>query len=379
MILLGNKKELSMYIHIPFCKEKCHYCDFLSFKDKDKYFLDYKNALLKEISDFATQSKSKYLIKTIFVGGGTPSILPLGYIGDIMELIYDNFDVCSEAEISIEANVGTLSIEKLKHFKDSKINRLSMGLQSSHNHLLNKIGRIHSYEEFLINFENARNIGFENINIDLMFSLPTQTLQDFKHTLNDICSLEPEHISTYSLILEEETKFFEMYEKNKLSLPSDELDREFYYLALEILQKNKYDIYEISNFSKDNKKCRHNIVYWERKEYIGFGLGASSLIEDSRIVNTNSLVDYINLKNDKIIENLSKEDMYSEFMFLGLRMTRGIFKSDFHREFGVDISTIYGTQIDKFIKNGLIVQNGDCLKLSSKGIDLSNYVFCEFI
>ncbi len=372
-------KDLSIYIHIPFCTQKCFYCDFLSFKGKEEYFEAYKIALLKEIEDFATLNKDKYIVKTIFIGGGTPSILPIGYIGEISSKIYSLFNVDKNIEFTIEANPGTLCLDKIKHFKDSNINRISLGLQAYQNRLLKKIGRIHTIEDFLQNYENIRKVGFENVNVDLMFSLPTQTKDDFKETLDNIARLKPEHISTYSLILEEGTKFYDMYEKGEFSLFSDELDRELYYLAINILQKNGYNQYEISNFCKPNKECKHNIVYWKRKEYIGFGLGASSLINEKRIINTTNFKDYINFNNNREIEILEKRDMYSEFIFLGLRMTEGIKKSDFYKNFNIDIYDVYKKEIEKFIKNGLLIEEDDYLRLSKKGIDLSNVVFSEFI
>lgn len=372
-------KDLSIYIHIPFCKEKCFYCDFLSFKGKDEYFLLYKQALLKEIEDFATLNKHKYIVKTIFIGGGTPSILPIGYIGEIAKKIYTLFNVEKNAEFTIEANPGTLSYEKIKHFKDSNINRISIGLQAYQNHLLKKIGRIHTIEQFLQNYENIRKVGFKNVNIDLMFSLPSQTKKDFETTVINIAKLNPEHISTYSLILEEGTKFFDMYEKGEITMCDENLDRQFYYMAKDILTKYGYQLYEISNFCKKDKQCKHNIVYWTRGEYIGFGLGASSLIDEKRIVNTNNFNDYINFKNNRQIEILQKKHMYSEFIFLGLRMTEGIKKSDFYKQFNVNITDVYKKQIDKFLKNGLLIEDGDILKLSKKGIDVSNVVFAEFI
>lgn len=372
-------KDLSIYIHIPFCTEKCFYCDFLSFKGKEQYFEKYQIALLKEIEDFAILNKDKYIIKTIFIGGGTPSILPIGYIEGIANKIYSLFNVDKDVEFTIEANPGTLSFEKIKNFKDSNINRISVGLQAYQNYLLKKIGRIHTIEQFLENYENIRKVGFENVNVDLIFSLPTQTEDDFKQTLNNISKLQPEHISTYSLILEEGTKFYSMYEKGEFELFSDEMDRKLYYMAIDILQKNGYNLYEISNFCKPNKQCKHNIVYWTRKEYIGFGLGASSLIDEKRIINTNNFNDYINFKNNREIEILEKRHMYSEFIFLGLRMIEGVKKSDFYKQFNVSIENIYKKEIDKFIKNGLLIEENDYLRLSKKGIDLSNIVFSEFI
>ena len=372
-------KDLSIYIHIPFCKEKCYYCDFLSFKGKDDYFRAYQNALLKEIISFANENKNIYEIKTIFIGGGTPSVLPIGFIGEIMQTIFENFKVSELAEITIEANPGVLSYELIKHFKNSNINRISLGVQSLKNDILKNIGRLHTAEQFYENFNNIRKADFNNVNVDLMFSLPNQSLYDFEETLLKILNFEPEHISCYSLILEENTKFYSMYESGLLEPVEDELDREFYYKAINILEKNDYNFYEISNFSKKNKECKHNIVYWERKEYVGFGLGASSLLNETRITNTKKFNEYINFKNDKFIEILNKNDIYSEFVFLGLRMTQGISKSKFKKNFGIELKEIYAKEIEKFLKNGLLIENGDFIHLSKKGIDLSNTVFLEFI
>lgn len=376
---MNNLKPLSIYIHIPFCKEKCFYCDFLSFKGRENYFLDYKKALLNEINEFANKNKNIYEIKTIFIGGGTPSVLPIGFVGEIMESIFLNFNVSKNAEISIEANPGSLSYDIIKHFKDSYINRISLGVQSLDNEILKKIGRIHTAEQFYENYSNIRKAGFENVNVDLMFSLPSQTLEIFEDTINKILDLSPEHISCYSLILEEGTKFYNMYEKGELIPTNEDLDREFYYKAIEYFEKNNYNLYEISNFAKHNMECKHNIIYWERKEYIGFGIGASSLLNNTRFSNTRNFFDYINLKNEKEIEILKKEDMYSEFVFLGLRMTKGISKEKFKKEFGIDINNIYKKEIEKFLKNGLLLEKGDFIYLSKKGIDLSNIVFSEFI
>lgn len=376
---MKNLKPLSIYIHIPFCKEKCFYCDFLSFKGRENYFLAYKNALLNEIKEFALQNKNIYEIKTIFIGGGTPSVFPIGYIGEIMESIFSNFFVSKDAEISIEANPGTLSYEIIKHFKENEINRISLGVQSLNNDILKNIGRIHTAEQFYENYNNVRKVGFENVNVDLMFSLPNQTLEIFENTIYKILELQPEHISCYSLILEEDTKFYDMYEKGIFKPVDDELDRKFYYKAIDIFEKNNYNLYEISNFSKPNKQCKHNIIYWERGEYIGFGIGASSLLNNTRFSNTRSFLDYINFKNEKEFEILQKEDMYSEFVFLGLRMTKGISKEKFKKEFGIDIRNIYKKELEKFLENGLLLEKDDFIYLSKKGIDLSNVVFSEFI
>ncbi|MFI3230585.1 MAG: radical SAM family heme chaperone HemW [bacterium] len=389
-----NNNDLSLYLHIPFCKEKCFYCDFLSFKGREAFFEDYKRALILEIEHYARELHYNALnVKTIFIGGGTPSVMPVGYISDILEALYSNFNVCENAEISIEANPGTLSYNKIKNFKDFGINRISLGLQAYNNNLLKRIGRIHNIRDFVENYNNIRKVGINNINVDLMFSLPNQTLTDFKHTLKNIIELNPEHISTYSLILEEDTKFFDMYNNDEFELATDELDREYYYMAKDMLSKSNYNLYEISNFAKPNKECKHNLVYWERKQYLGLGLGASSYLVDysnSTIVrrqNITDLEDYIfNVTHDNFINNytqefLSIEHLYSEFIFLGLRVTKGVSKQAFYDEFGINIESIYNEQIQKFIEYGLLEEynNYDRIRLTPKGVDLSNTVFTEFL
>ena len=372
-------KDLSIYIHIPFCKEKCYYCDFLSFRRGEDYFEDYIKALLNEIDIFANTYKNIYKIKTIFIGGGTPSILPTGYIGKIMNKLSSCFFIEDDAECTIEANPGTLTYDKINHYKQNGINRISLGLQAYQNDILKNIGRIHTKEEFLKNYELIRKVGFNNVNVDIMFSLPNQTLEDFNYTINKIKSLDVEHISVYSLILEENTKFYDMYKKGEFVEVDEKLDRKFYHNAIDSLTNCGYNMYEISNFSKKDRECKHNIVYWERGEYVGFGLGASSLLEEKRIKNTENISEYIKGNNKKEIEKLSLEDRQSEFIFLGLRMNKGISKHKFYDIFNQDIKDVYGKQIDRLILDKLIIEDGDNIKLSKKGLDLANTVFVEFI
>lgn len=372
-------KPLSIYIHIPFCKEKCFYCDFLSFSNKEDLYDLYLKALLNEIKEFAQKNSSQYIINSVFIGGGTPSILPVGHIKQIMDVIFSSFNLKDNAEISIEVNPGVISQELIKSFKESRINRISFGFQAWQDNILKSLGRVHTREQFVENFLNFRKEGFDNINVDLMFSLPNQTLEEWSETLNEVCKLKPEHISCYSLIIEEDTVFYKLYEQNKLDILPEELDRKMYYTAIEILGQNGYSQYEISNFSLKGKTCYHNTVYWQRKEYVGFGLGAASLLNENRITNTRSLKDYINFNNEKTIDKLSLKDMYSEFIFLGLRMSMGISKNDFKNNFGHTIYEIYGNQLKKFIEQQLIVDDGDFIKLTSKGIDVSNTVFIEFL
>lgn len=368
---------LSIYIHIPFCAEKCFYCDFLSFSNKQIFFDDYLKALLTEIKNF--EDKNEYIVKSIFFGGGTPSILPIGYIGKIMECIFKFFKVSNDCETTIEVNPGVVSLDLIKHFKKSKINRVSIGLQAWQNNILKKLGRVHTKEQFVKNFYNFRQMGFNNINVDLMFSLPDQSICDWVDTLYNICKLSPEHISCYSLIIEENTPFKTWLDQGKIKQNDENKDRLMYNIVKQILVDFDYFQYEISNFSKKNKECFHNKVYWTLKEYVGFGLGASSFLNNKRIKNTENFNDYINLKNTLTIDELKPKDCYAEFMFLGLRMTKGVLKKEFEKMFKKDIYEVYGRQLEYLKQLKLIEDNKDYIFLTKKGVDVSNTVFIEFI
>lgn len=372
-------KEISLYIHIPFCKQRCFYCDFPTFAGKEKFREDYVKALVKEIENKC----SNYSIKTIFIGGGTPSHLEVKEL-DILLSAVKKLNLSNGIEYSIECNPGTVSEEKLKIMKKYGVNRISFGLQSCDNHLLKKIGRIHTFEEFLENYNLARKIGFNNINVDLMYGLPNLTVEIWKDTLEKICKLKPEHISAYSLIIEEGTAFYLLYEKDKLEIPSEDNERIMDKMTKDILKENGYNQYEISNFALRGKECEHNKVYWSLDEYIGVGLASSSYIDGYRLVNTNNISDYIqrvNNKDETIIEihKNTREDEIEEFIFMGLRMISGISLSKFKRKFGVDIKSIYEDIIEKNIKDGLLDIKDDFMYLTSKGIELSNVVMSDFI
>ncbi len=374
-----NKKDLGIYIHIPFCKQKCRYCDFLSFP---KYDDNYIECLKKEIVGF--EYKEDYEVKTIFFGGGTPSIIKAEFIKEILELIYSNFFVDKNAEITIEANPGTLNRQKLEIYKLAGINRISMGLQSTDNEKLKNLGRIHNFEEFCENYKLARECGFNNINIDLMSALPGQTVEEWKLDLERIVALNPEHISAYSLIIEEGTPFFEMYYNREELLPTEEEEREMYHITRKILNDNGYNQYEISNYSKSGYECRHNISYWKRTDYIGFGLGAASLINNNRFSNTTDMKEYIqSIVNKKAvakdIEKLTTNMQMEETMFLGLRMIEGVSYKEFTDKFGVDIKEVYSEVIERFEKNGLLEEKNGRVYLTKEGIDVSNYVMSEFL
>ena len=372
-------KEISLYIHIPFCKNKCMYCDFPSFAGKDNLRDRYVAALIKEIKMKAEQ----YIIKTVFIGGGTPTYLTLEEM-DILLSAIDKLKFADDYEFTVECNPGTLTFEKLKLMKDRKVNRLSIGLQSTNNSLLKTLGRIHDYKTIEENYNLARKAGFDNINVDLMFGLPDQKVSDWIETLEDIVKLNPEHISAYSLIIEEGTPFYNMYNNDRLNLPSEDDEREMYHSAKRILEQNGYHQYEISNFAKQGRECIHNEVYWMLDEYLGCGSAASSYVNGNRYKNEENIEKYINdIENDttSVEEEIhnSLDDNMEEFMFMGLRMIRGVCEKTFEKKFGVKIDTIYKDVIDKHINEKLLVRENGRIYLTAKGIELSNYVMSDFI
>ena len=372
-------KGKSLYVHIPFCKQKCFYCDFPSFSGKETLINDYLNSLEKEL-DLRVGDTA---INTIFIGGGTPTYLNLEALIKL-KTIMKKVNLKSDGEFTVECNPGTLNEEKLKVLKDMGVNRLSIGLQAVQDRLLKEIGRIHSYKEFKENFILARNLGFNNINVDLMFALPDQSLEDLDETLKTIIDLKPEHISCYSLIVEEETVFYKLFDGGKLNLPNEDLEREMYLRALRILKQSGYNQYEISNFSKPGYECRHNIVYWSLYDYIGIGSGSHSYIDEKRISNYTSIEKYIKfmMENgnaiEEVFENSIKDDM-EEFMFMGLRKIEGINKGEFKERFKKEIHEVYGEVISTHIKNKLLVEDEEKIYLTTYGIEVSNYVMKDFI
>jgi oxygen-independent coproporphyrinogen-3 oxidase len=370
-----HSDELSLYIHIPFCKSKCFYCDFLSFANKDKNTDLYFKALHREIGTFKTEKR----IKSIFIGGGTPSSVPSRYITELMKMIQNRFDISETAEITIEANPGTVSEQKLLNYRNAGINRISFGAQAWQNDLLKSIGRIHNQEDIANSVAMAKTVGFDNINCDLMFSLPNQSCEDFLDSIKNVAAMGVQHISAYSLIIEENTPFYAMYDRGELKQPNDEEDRKMYHRGIELLKWLGYRQYEISNFALEGKECKHNLVYWYRGEYKGFGLGAASLLNEVRLKNTESFDDYIAGAYLLEKESLSVKDMQEEFMFLGLRCNKGIAESDFAANFGVSIDKVYGKQLSEFVSEGLIKRENGNVFLTERGFDISNMVFAEFI
>lgn len=373
------KDKISLYIHIPFCIRKCLYCDFPSFSGMESVFDDYVRMLCREIDETYSDYRGME-VKSIFVGGGTPSVLPPALLGRISDKIFSRFDVDSKAEITIETNPGTLDAKKLVEMKSMYFNRLSMGLQAWQDRLLKKLGRIHTADEFETNFLQARDAGFKNINVDLMFALPAQSLDDWQETLEKVMKLRPEHISAYSLIIEEGTPFFDMFDRGELKETDEDTDRKMYYLAKEMLSDKGYKQYEISNFAKEGFECYHNKVYWRTEEYQGFGLGAHSYADGVRFHNTYDMKEYLRgegFRLDK--EFLSLQEKQEEFMFMGLRMNEGVSEAEFLRRFGESMDSVYGDEIKELISEELLVKKDGRLSLTDRGVDISNSVFEKFI
>ena len=381
-------KSLELYVHIPFCVRKCEYCDFLSAPAGADTQQEYVRNLLLEIEQKGVRC-TDYEVTTIFFGGGTPSILKAGWIADILDAIHRNFKVRKDAEITIECNPGTLTFEKLSIYKSAGINRISVGLQSASDAELRELGRIHTYEDFLKSYDLIRKKGFSNVNIDLMAALPGQTLKSYEQTLRRVLALKPEHISAYSLIIEEGTPFYEKYEADELlrekgekpqMLPSEETERLMYERTKELLLAHGYERYEISNYARRGYACRHNIGYWRRENYLGFGLGSASLLENERFHNTTDLTDY--LGGDYLAyeqEKLDKKSQMEEFMFLGLRMTEGISTECFRQTFGLTVELVYGPVLEQQIADRLLRKEDGRIFLTERGLDVSNYVMAQFL
>ena len=380
--------NLGVYIHIPFCLRKCHYCDFLSFgsgssaMSDERVYLAYTTALLNEIAHTPELNRDSLIIDTIFIGGGTPSVLPPDYIAEILDAVRGKHSPCVP-EMTLECNPATVTIETLAAYKRMGINRLSFGLQSANDEELALLGRLHSYDDFRHNYSAARDAGFMNISADIMFSLPGQNIVTWRNTLERVAGLKLEHISAYGLIIEDGTPFAKMHDDGKL-LIDDALDRDMYAIAGEILGDHGYERYEISNFAKPGYHSRHNEKYWTRAEYIGLGLGAHSLMNETRWRNTESFKEYItdneipeSIRCDRTV--LTKLDAMAEFMFLGLRLSRGISEAEFYKAFGHELYSIYGNQIKKHIALETLAAERGRVYLTERGVSVSNVVMGEFI
>lgn len=372
------KKPLELYVHIPFCVKKCDYCDFLSGPAGKERQQEYFRALMREID--AASCFPDREITTVFIGGGTPSVPDPALIGAVLDQIRNKFFMAPDAEITIEANPGTLYKEKLQEYLAHGVNRLSLGLQSPQDRELKILGRIHTWKEFMESFSMAREAGFSNINIDLMSAIPEQTYEDWEKNLRTVAELSPEHISAYSLIVEEGTPFWD----RELKLPDEDTEYRMYEDTAAILGEYGFHQYEISNYARKGMECRHNKGYWQRTDYLGLGLGASSLLDHVRFSNTDSMEKYLENSGapDRIrrdVEKLTEADEMAEFMFLGLRMTEGVSMRTFREYFGKSMEDIYGGVLKKHLSLGMLEQEDDRVFLTRKGIHVSNGVMADFL
>jgi len=374
------KKELELYIHIPFCVRKCAYCDFLSGPADYEAQKSYKEALIREIENVESFADSE--VSSIFIGGGTPSVFSEQWMAEVLEKVYTHFNVRQDAEISIEANPGTVDLGKLAVYRQAGINRISFGCQSGDNRELKLLGRIHTWEEFLESFSMAREAGFSNINVDLMSGLPGQSLASWEDSLYKTAQLKPEHISAYSLIIEEGTPFYEDENLEDL-LPSEEDEVRMYQMTAQILKEYGYEQYEISNYAKKDFESRHNLGYWSHIPYLGVGLNASSYMDERRFENPSDMKQYLKITSfDELYRQtrpLSVHEQMEEFMFLGLRKTKGISKKKFEERFGCSMDSVYEKPLKESIEQGFIKEQGDQILLTQEGILVSNQVLCEFL
>jgi len=383
-----KNKSLELYFHIPFCVKKCLYCDFLSAPADQDTQDAYMRALINETKERRIEYSS-YEAATVFIGGGTPSAVSCSWLEQLMETVRKEYRIKEDAEISMELNPGTADIAQLRRYRKMGINRLSIGLQSALDEELVRLGRIHTFKQFLDTYKNARKVGFNNVNVDIMSALPGQSAKDYQKTLSAVMELNPtpEHISAYSLIIEEGTPFFDEAGKGCLMLPDEECDRQMYRETDRILTENGYHRYEISNYAKPDFECRHNSGYWQRQDYAGFGIGAASLVNNHRFANKQDMAQY--LKNPPQARTkaqmLSIEEQMEEYFFLGLRLVRGVSLADFERQFGIAADRVYGDVIAKSISEQLLIRSMDSVSgeeslcLTEKGLDLSNYVMARFL
>lgn len=386
-------QDLSVYIHIPFCRQKCLYCDFLSAPGSEAEYEAYVQMLCREICAEAKRYKEHQVV-TVFLGGGTPSLLSGKQIERILLSLGENYRLLPGAEITMEMNPGTVTKENLRNYRLAGINRISLGLQSADDRELKRLGRIHTWEDFLSSYALCRKMGIENVNVDLMSALPGQSLSSYMETLKKVTALQPEHISAYSLIIEEGTFFYQLYgegqlpdgaekrqEKNLPPLPDEDTERLMYEQGSAFLQSCGYQRYEISNYAKPKRKCAHNCVYWKRGDYAGFGVGAASMVDNVRWCNVSDMKQYLQLPADQKrmeVSRLSRKEQMEETMFLGLRMMQGVSKQEFFRCYEESMDAVYGEVLDKHARQGLL-ENGDCVRLTDKGIDVSNYVLADFL
>jgi len=374
-----NLKKYGLYIHIPFCEQKCYYCDFASYSGKGEYVKQYLNALAKEIGK-KTEDK---VFDTVFIGGGTPSFLSVEELAMLSESLR-NIRLTDDYEFSMECNPGNLTKEKAQEIKKMGVNRLSIGLQSSNDHILLDIGRIHTFNEFRDNYLMLRDLGFDNINVDIIYGLPNENKEILKKTLQDVLLLKPEHISCYSLIIEEFTPFYYKNKKNELHLPDEETEREMNCMVIDTLTSFGYERYEISNYALDGKMCRHNIRYWEGRDYVGCGTSAHEYVHGERQENIRTIEGYIRKIEEEGTaairdhQNTFEEDV-EEYVFMGMRMMKGLSKRLFQDRFKVSMESLYKDIIDKHVKDGLLVDTEESLRFTEKGVEFSNFVLSDFL
>ena len=377
------KEDLSIYIHIPFCYSKCYYCDFNS-STKDNENIERYIKYLKSEIDLYSETLKSHRLKTIFFGGGTPSFIDEKYIEEVLLHIYSKIDMSQLIEVTIESNPKTLSKEKLNTYKRAGVNRISLGVQTLDDKLLKAIGRSHTSEDFYKTHDLLKEVGFKNINVDIMFNLPGQKKSDLIDTLKKMVDLDVEHISLYSLSIEEGTPFYEMEERGEIELSSEDSERAMYHESIEYLKSKGYPQYEVSNFSKKGFECLHNLVYWRLKPYIGLGLSAHSNINNKRYGNVSSFDSYFKCIDNKCLpidsetrEDIDKDMEMYEYIMLGLRLNTGIKKSEFKDRFNIDVEEAFRGELEKFKKDGLILEDKDTLVLTDKGLDVCNLIFVE--
>ncbi len=363
-----------LYIHIPFCVKKCAYCDFVSFPDCDCHFERYIDALIGEMESYNGTE-----IDTVFIGGGTPSVLPPYLIGRLCDAVNENFVLADDTEWTMEVNPGTVTSEKIQAMLMGGINRVSVGVQSFNDNELQAVGRIHNSREAVSTIIELSSAGFTNISIDLMASLPYQTPESFKKSLETAVSLPLTHISVYSLIIEDGTPIKKKYDSGEYEMPDEDNDRDLYEFTAELLAQNGFLRYEISNYAKPFCESRHNLKYWNCDEYIGIGVAAHSYVDGVRSYNTEDLTQYLNGTTRVGEDILDEVDKMGEFMMLGLRKIKGVDKSEFYKRFGCLPETVWGDVINKFVKTGFIINNQDFLALTPKGLDVANSIMCEFL
>lgn len=376
-------RQVGIYIHFPFCLKKCHYCDFPSYQGMERWKEPYLEALCREILEWK-DVVGGCVVKSIYLGGGTPTLFSGQQISRVLEACFKNFNVRKDAEVTIEANPGTVDLDKLLTLRAAGVNRLSIGLQAWQDRHLRFLGRIHSSDDFVQSMMYAKEARFENINVDVMFGLPYQTLEDWLETLEKVCALGIQHISMYSLKVEPGTPLYRWYEEGRFSLPTQEEDRLMYYRGREYVSRFGFEQYEISNFAIPGKECVHNLIYWYNEEYIGCGSGAHSYFNNERFSNTSDVEEYIRAvmngtQRINYREKIGEDDERFETIMLGLRLVEGISKQRFKTRFGKDIEFYYGETIKKLVNQGLLIDEGDSIRLTQKGLDVQNVVLLEFM